>query len=86
MKPEDVWVIYNKITGHVHFIFAELFMAQRKYDEVVKEAVTGTTLNKDKFVIVSLSRAMRLSNDLNYFEGSEAGGVTKEIESRWQNP
>ncbi len=57
MKPDDIWVIFNKVSCEILFLYAERFMAERKADQM-SENVTGTIPNSQKILIITLQRAL----------------------------
>ena len=81
MNPEDVWVIYNKITCEIKMVFAEFFLAHRTYNNLIDQAVTGTTPNKDKLIICTLARA--ISHITISEEENNNLEMQELIDSRW---
>lgn len=84
MKPEDVWVIVNKVSLDVLFVYSELFMAQQKADKIRKTRTSGTIPNDEKILVCTLQRWL---DELNAIHLEELGGIrgneNTELENRW---
>lgn len=62
MKPEDLWVVYNRLSATILFVYTEEIMARRKMKKVHETAITGSTPNEEKIVTVSMDEALILIN------------------------
>ena len=82
MNPDQVWTVYNNISGEIVGIFAEMFLAQRACERVIKTKISGTVKNEDKYVVITLSRALDEIREIMKVEAREEVEL-EEINSGW---
>jgi hypothetical protein len=82
MNPDEIYVVINKVSLELYSVWAELVMAQRNADKLISTKLSGTIPNKEKILVVTLSRYLD-EIQIRHLEEITDNKEVQEVQGRW---